>query len=96
VKILFDANTPAPLARFLRGHEVVRTDELGWQGLENGALLDVAEQAGFDLLPTCDRRPSAQSQHLSPQRLISAQAWKIQGRCRDVVAPPRHRRRTRM
>jgi hypothetical protein len=23
VKILFDANTPAPLARFLRGHEVV-------------------------------------------------------------------------
>jgi hypothetical protein len=49
VKILFDASTPAPLARFLRGHEVVRADELGWQGLENGALLDAAEQAGFDL-----------------------------------------------
>jgi len=29
VKILFDANTPAPLAHFLRGHEVVRSDELG-------------------------------------------------------------------
>jgi len=55
VKILFDANTPAPLARFLRGHEVVRADELGWQGLENGALLDAAEQAGFDLLLTCDQ-----------------------------------------
>jgi len=53
--ILFDANTPAPLARFLRGHEVVRADELGWQGLENGALLDAAEQAGFDLLLTCDQ-----------------------------------------
>ena len=52
MKILFDANTPAPLARFLRGHEVVRADELGWQGLENGALLDAAEQAGFDLLLT--------------------------------------------
>ena len=39
MRILFDANTPAPLARFLRGHEVVRVDELGWQGLENGALL---------------------------------------------------------
>jgi hypothetical protein len=50
VKILFDANTPAPLARFLGGHEVVRADEFGWQGLENGALLDAAEQAGFDLL----------------------------------------------
>lgn len=55
MKILFDANTPAPLARFLRGHDVVRADELGWQGLENGALLDAAEQAGFDLLLTCDQ-----------------------------------------
>jgi hypothetical protein len=55
VKILFDANTPAPLSRFLRGHQVVRADELGWQGLENGALLDAAEQAGFDLPLTCDQ-----------------------------------------
>ena len=53
MKILFDANTPAPLARFLHGHEVMRADQLGWQGLENGALLDAAEQAGFDLLLTC-------------------------------------------
>lgn len=55
MKILLDANTPAPLARFLRGHQVVRADELGWQGLENGALLDAAEQGGFDLLLTCDQ-----------------------------------------
>jgi hypothetical protein len=27
MKILFDASTPAPLAWFLRGHEVVRADE---------------------------------------------------------------------
>ena len=55
VKILFDVNTPAPLARFLRGHRVTRADELGWQGLENGALLDAAEEAGFDVLLTCDQ-----------------------------------------
>ena len=55
MKILFDASTPAPLTWFLRGHEVVRADELGWQGLENGALLDAAEQAGLDLLLTCDQ-----------------------------------------
>lgn len=55
MKILFDANTPAPLARFLRGHDVVRADELGRQGLENGALLDAAEQGGFDLLLSCDQ-----------------------------------------
>ena len=55
MKILFDANTPAPLARFLRGHQVTRADELGWQGLENGALLDAAERAGLDMLLTCDQ-----------------------------------------
>jgi hypothetical protein len=65
VKILFDANTPAPLARFLRGHEVVRADELGWQGLENGALLDAAEQAGFDLLLTCDQNVRYQQSFVS-------------------------------
>ena len=55
MKILFDANTPAPLARFLRGHHVLRSDELGWQGLENGALLNASEEAEFDLLITCDQ-----------------------------------------
>ena len=55
VKILFDANTPASLSRFLRGHDVVCADKLGWQGLENGALPDAAEPAGFDLLLTCDQ-----------------------------------------
>jgi hypothetical protein len=34
---------------------VVRADELGWEGLENGDLLDAADRAGFDLLLTCDQ-----------------------------------------
>ncbi len=55
MRILFDANTPAPLGRFLRGHEVTLADRLGWQGLANGMLLDAAEGAGFDLLLTCDQ-----------------------------------------
>jgi predicted nuclease of predicted toxin-antitoxin system len=55
VKILFDANTPAPLEAFLRRHQVTRADELAWQGLENGELLDAAEQAEFDILLTCDQ-----------------------------------------
>jgi hypothetical protein len=55
VKILFDTNTPVQLARFLRGHSVTRTGELNWQRLENGELLSAAEQAGFDVLVTCDQ-----------------------------------------
>ena len=78
MKILFDANTPAPLARFLRGHEVARADELGWQGLENGALLDAAEQAGFDLLLTCDQNVRYQ-QNFADRKLalviLSSNHW---------------------
>jgi hypothetical protein len=78
VKILFDANTPAPLAHFLRGHEVVREDELGWQGLEDGALLDAAENAGFDLLLTCDQNVRYQ-QNLTSRKLalvvLSSNHW---------------------
>jgi hypothetical protein len=48
-------NTPAPPARFLRGHEVSRTRKLGWHRLVNGALLDAAERAGFEVLVTCDQ-----------------------------------------
>ena len=55
MKILFDVNTPATLARSLRGHQVTRAGQLGWQRLENGILLDAAEKAGFDVLVTCDQ-----------------------------------------
>jgi hypothetical protein len=76
--ILFDANTPAPLVRFLRGHEVVRADELGWQGLDNGALLDAAEHAGFDLVLTCDQNVSYQ-QNLATRKvallILSSNHW---------------------
>ena len=34
---------------------VVRADQLEWQELENGELLNAAEEAGFDLLLTCDQ-----------------------------------------
>ena len=50
MKILFDTNTPVPLARSLRKHQVVRTGDLGWQNLENGVLLNPAEREGFDVL----------------------------------------------
>ena len=32
-----------------------RADEVGWQGLANGELLDAAEHAGFNVLLTCDQ-----------------------------------------
>ena len=55
MKILFDNNAPRPLVRFLKGHEVLRAGQMGWSRLENGDLLTAAEQAGFDVLLTCDQ-----------------------------------------
>jgi hypothetical protein len=49
-----DVNTPAPLARFPGGHEVTRAAKLGWRRVLNGALLDGAGRAGFDLPVRCD------------------------------------------
>lgn len=57
---------------------MVRADELGWQGLENGALLDAAERAGFDLLLTCDQNVRYQ-QNFASRKLalvvLSSNHW---------------------
>ena len=78
MKILFDTNVPALLIRFLRGHQVVRTGELGWQRLENGALLDAAEGAGFEVLVTCDQNVPHQ-QNLTERKIalviLSTNHW---------------------
>ncbi|MGH9438826.1 MAG: hypothetical protein ACRD22_13265 [Terriglobia bacterium] len=55
MKILFDQNVPRPLQRFLAAHETKRAAELGWAELKNGALLTAAENAGFDVLLSCDK-----------------------------------------
>jgi len=54
--ILFDHGTPKGLARSLPGHTIVTAQARGWDKLDNGALLNAAEKAAFDLLLTTDRR----------------------------------------
>jgi hypothetical protein len=54
--ILFDHGTPKGLASALPGHTVVTAQSRGWDRLNNGALLNAAEEAALDLLRTTDRR----------------------------------------
>jgi hypothetical protein len=54
--ILFDHGTPKGLARSLPGHTIITAQARGWDKLGNGALLNAAEKAAFDLLLTTDRR----------------------------------------
>jgi hypothetical protein len=53
--ILFDNGTPRGLARFLVGHSVEEARARSWEELVNGALIDAAEQAGFELMVTTDK-----------------------------------------
>ncbi len=55
MKILFDQGVPRPLRRYLTGHLVNTTAERGWSTLENGVLLDRAEEDGYQLLITTDQ-----------------------------------------
>jgi len=56
VLILFDHGTPKGLIRALPGHTVHTAQAKGWHSLSNGQLLRAAEEAGFEVLLTTDRR----------------------------------------
>ena len=55
MRILLDNNVPVGVVRLLRQHQVSTSPELGWERLQNGAMLDAAETAAFDLLITADQ-----------------------------------------
>lgn len=66
--ILFDHGTPAGLTRALGSHTVFKAQARGWDRLTDGALLTAAEEGGFDLLVTIDRRIRYQ-QNLSSRKI---------------------------
>lgn len=55
MRILFNNGTPRPVAVSLKEHQATRALQIGWHELENGALLQKAEAAGFDLLLKTDK-----------------------------------------
>jgi predicted nuclease of predicted toxin-antitoxin system len=56
MKILFDQGTPVPLRDQLPGHLIDTVYERGWSQLNNGELLTVAEQSGYEVFLTTDQR----------------------------------------
>ncbi len=56
MKILLDESVPQKLRLLIAGsHTVLTAWFQGWSGLKNGALLDAAEEACFELFITADR-----------------------------------------
>jgi predicted nuclease of predicted toxin-antitoxin system len=67
--VLFDNGTPRTLARYLIDHHAVTEARArGWEQLENGDLLTLAEAAGFEVLVTTDKNLRYQ-QNLAGRKL---------------------------
>ena len=65
MQILLDENVPQKLRLLIEGHSVVTTAFRGWSGLKNGDLIDVAENAGIELLITADQEIQYQQNLIS-------------------------------
>ena len=61
--ILFDHGTPKGLASALPGQTVITAQSRGWDRLINGALLNAAEEAAFDLLRATLSEPPLSIMH---------------------------------
>jgi len=81
LRILFDKNVPAGVRRVLLKHEVRTFVEMLWHPqLENGELLKLAEEEGFDLLVTSDQNIRYQ-QNLTGRKLalvvLGSNIWPV-------------------
>jgi hypothetical protein len=75
--VLFDHSTPAPLRYALKDHVVVEAVERGWERLENGALLDAAEAAAFEIIVTADKKHAPSTKPEGPEHR-NRLSWKRQ------------------
>ena len=55
MKILLDENLPKKLKLDFQEHEVYTVRERGWNGIQNGALLRLLTENGFDAFLTYDK-----------------------------------------
>ena len=77
MRVLFDTCVPRPLRQSLPGHDVKTAQEMGWDQLRNGGLIQMAEE-GFDALISSDQKLK------HPQNLT--------GRLSIIVLPTNHLR----
>jgi hypothetical protein len=80
VKVLLDEDLPHKLRSSIPNHDVSTVAYLGWKGLKNGELLRAAEDAGFEVFVTADKKLPRQ-QNLKEKVLaivvLSTLDWEI-------------------
>ena len=90
MQILFDQGVPRGLTAFLAGHQVTEARKLGWERVSNGALLRLAEDAGFDVLLTTDKnvryQQNLRGRKISLVVLGRSPWWLVRRRLAQIVA----------
>ncbi len=80
MRILLDQNAPRGLREHFPAHTVFTALQMGWDTLENGALIAAAETAGFHVLVTGDQNLRYQ-QNLSERRIalvvLNTNHWNV-------------------
>lgn len=88
MRILFDQGGPRGLAVSLRNHDVTEARALNWERVSNGALLTLAEDAGFNLLLTTDKNVRYQ-QNLADRKIsivvLGQSPWWLVRRHLDAI-----------
>jgi hypothetical protein len=89
MKVLFDNGTPKPIARSLTGHEIAYARRIGWHELENGELIERAEEAGYEVLVSTDKNIRYQ-QNLTGRKIalvvLGNSQWPVVRRFLDRLA----------
>jgi hypothetical protein len=65
---------PVQVRHALGNYHVSTAQQMGWAGLGNGALLDLSEQAGFDVLVVADKNLRYQ-QNFTTRRIAIVELW---------------------
>ena len=86
---MFDNGAPKPIARSLTGHEITYARKIGWHEMENGELIQKAEEAGYEVLLSTDKNIRYQ-QNLTGRTIalivLGNQQWPIVRLYLDKIA----------
>jgi hypothetical protein len=90
LRVLFDKNVPYPLKKHLPDYQVTTAEEEGWGQIGNGDLIDCAEEAGYQILLTCDQNIHYQ-QNLTHRKLsmivLGSNIWpSVQSKLKEIRA----------
>jgi hypothetical protein len=68
MRVLLDNNVHYRFGGLIQGHDVLHVQDIGWEQLRNGDLIDAAEREGFEVIVTGDKQMQHQ-QAISSRRI---------------------------